>query len=463
MFKLSKAGTEYCNKNEDAARLVGAMADPIEGFRVFLDHWYFRPEGGKKTILGRVLWPAQERFVHVVSEHKWIYLLKARKLGETTIEEAYDAWVARFRDVNGRIHYFSRNDNAAMEGLDRIKFGFQSLPWWLQFNVETDNAHEFIMTVDMPGDPDKRTIKAYATSDRTADEASCTHAHVDELAKMIHPDKVWQTIEPQVIPGGSCHIVTTGLGIGNWASDYYVACRRGEGRHVPVFIDALQRPDRDEAWLEAARRQFGVGVQQEYPMTEDDALTAGTDLFFDADEIEDMGVDFLGFGPPVRGRKYSKGVDIGQRDAFVITVLDCTEDVKDVVYLKRIVGASYPQMQREIEWVDKNYRGPLGIEKNGPGMAVIENLNISEARVSEIEFATTLASKARILSQVKLHAQSRCLKFDPNECPQLLMELKTYRVPDKEIQQDCVMSLAIALEYASRGYGGGVRAVTMVG
>lgn len=464
-FKLSAEGTRYCAEHPEAARLAAAMAHPVTGFRVFLDYWYFRPEGGEKMLLGPSLWPAQEEFVRAVSRHKWIFFLKARKLGETTIEEAYDAWVIRFGGPNARVHILSRNDNAAMEAKARVVFGLRNLPWWLRLPEITDNAHELVLDADANGDGDRRTLKAYPTSDRTADEASCTHAHVDELAKMLHPEKVWQTTEPTIVPGGSCHIVTTGQGAGNWASDYYDKCRKGEGKHVPVFIDALQRPDRDEAWLVAQRRLLGndAGARQEYPMTEEDALSAGVDLIFDPAEIEMMCVDYLGFMPPIKGRRYAKGVDLGQKDAFVITVIDYTDPVLDVVYQKRLVGASYPQMQQEIEYVDKIYRGPLLVENNGVGAAVIENLNITEERAKEIRFNTTEVSKLRIVSQVKLHAQNQCLKFNPDECPEMLVELKTYRLPDKEITQDTVMSLAIAVEAASRPQGGGVRAVSEVG
>ena len=479
ILRLSTEGAEYCSQNNDAAYLAAAMTDPRTGFRVFLDYCYFRPEGGggTKTLLGPSLWAAQEEFVRQTTLHDFIFFLKARKLGETTIEEAFDAWVARFRDVNARVHMFSRRDDAATESLGRVKFMLTSLPWWLRLPVETDNDHEFVMVARTgEKDSDLRTIKAYPTSDRTADEASCTHAHVDELAKMAHPDQVWQTIEPQIVPGGSCHILTTGLGAGNWASEYYDMCRKGEGRHVPVFIDSLQRPDRNQAWLDAKRKEFGneTRSKQEYPMIEDDALYGGGDLVFTHEEIQRAGVDSYSLGPPVRGRKYVKGVDVGRhQDACVILVLDITgrdprtgtphPDVKHVVYYKRLREATYPQIQHEIEWVDKAYRGPLGIEKNSAGEAVIENLNIPEERANAAKFNTSHTSKPRIISQVKLELQNDCLKWPHAECPELTVEMSRYQIPDDNIIQDSVIALAIAVEYAGRDYGGGVRAVSTIG
>ena len=73
------------------------MASP-GGFRTFLDHWHFYDQETRSDrILGHVLWPAQEEYVRASAQHRGIYLLKARKLGESTLATAFDAWVARFR------------------------------------------------------------------------------------------------------------------------------------------------------------------------------------------------------------------------------------------------------------------------------------------------------------------------------------------------------------------------------
>ena len=141
------------------------------------------------------------------TDKNWVYFLKARKLGETTIACAYDAWVMRFRDANARVHLFSRRDDAAMELLAAVRVGLERVPTWLQLPVMRATSSVYELSA---GKDDRRLAKAYPADRETAVESSCTHGHVDEWARMGNPRKVWQAIEPTM--AGSCHIVTTGLG-----------------------------------------------------------------------------------------------------------------------------------------------------------------------------------------------------------------------------------------------------------
>jgi hypothetical protein len=277
------------------------------------------------------------------------------------------------------------------------------------------------------GHDDRRLAKAYPGDNETAVESSCTHGHVDEWARMGNPQRVWQAIEPTM--AGSCHIVTTGLGPMNYSSTYWQRCLAGDARHHPCFIGALARPDRTKAWLKAQRggmdeQQF----RQEYPVTWQDALSGGGEFIFTQTELEQAATDFRGLGPAQPGHTYVTAWDIGRyQDAAVGIVLDITEDVHDVVAYRRLRGASYPQIQREIEALHKAYPGITAVEKNAAGAAVLENLNLPE---HELEgFTTTRDSKARIIQQLKLKMQQWCIKWDAEACPQLDAEMRGYQIP----------------------------------
>src|SRR5712692_7526410 len=82
-----------------------------DGFRRFLTEWVFLSEGGAPSTLGSSLWPSQEIFLEAIREHPWVYFLKARQLGETTIACAYDGWHVRFGVPNARAHLFSRRED----------------------------------------------------------------------------------------------------------------------------------------------------------------------------------------------------------------------------------------------------------------------------------------------------------------------------------------------------------------
>lgn len=436
---------------EDAERLARAAVS----FREFLNYWHFKDQERKVyRILGEVLWPAQEEFVRSAQADPYVYYLKARKLGETTIETAFDGWVARFRDSNARVHLFSRRDDAATEILTEVKYGLSHLPEWMQLPVTINNSHEYEL---LAADDDRRLIKAYPADEDTAVEKSCTHAHVDEWGRMRNPRRVLQAIEPSI--AGTAHILTTGQGPQNYTSAYWRQCLAGDAvigvdpQPVrPCFIGALNRPDRTEAWLNAKRAGMPeLEFKREYPLVWEDALFGGGEFVFKGADLDNAGRDFLGLRPPESGHKYVKAWDIGRhQDAAVGVTLDVTDDVHDVVGYTRLRNVRYPDIQREIEKTHRTWLGPTAIEKNSAGEAVLENLNIPEHELRG--FSTSKSSKARIIAQLEVALQNQLLKWDPTACEQLDSEMRGYQIPDDGVVQDSVIALAIAEEFAPEAH-----------
>jgi len=475
---------------KDRAKL-NAIIEASETFWGFLPYWKFvDQERNEVKSLGDELWPGQEIFVEATETDPFIYALKARKLGYTTLECAYDAWVARFRDMRSRVHLFSRRDDAAIELLKQVKFGLTRLPEWMQLPM-TSTTHELWLYGDSgegqctgatvngqfrpcggSGDSecprcygsgvvgDVRLIKSYPTSEQTAVENTANHGHVDEWARMKNPESVWQAIEPSM--AGSCHIITTGLGPGNYTAQFWRRSKDGLTGFRALFTPAMARPDRDDAWLAAKRagmteKQF----RNEYAMTDEDALYGGGSTFFDPADCDHAGAG-RGPTPPQEGRVYVQAWDIGRhQDAAVGVVLDVTDPIWDIVSYRRLRGVPYPGIQSMIEHDHRAYSVTVTmIEKNGPGEAVMENLDLPE---EEIEgFSTTKPSKARILSKTQLRLEQQTLRWSSVKWPQLDAEMRAYQLPDDAIVQDSVIATAIGVEagdYAPVRRKGKVRAV----
>jgi hypothetical protein len=475
VIPLTLAGLQHVQDHPDDLDLLIRLATD---FRAFLDVWQFRAqEAGEIQVLGEVLWEAQEEFVRMTAapealdQHtgkSWVYFLKARKLGETTIACAYDAWVMRARDTNARVHLFSRRDDAAQELLAAVRFGLERLPAWLQLPVTRKTTHEYQLGA---GPDDRRLAKAYPADRETAVENSCTHGHVDEWARMGNPCKVWQAIEPTM--AGSCHIVTTGLGPTNYSSTYWRKCLAGDARHHPCFIGALARPDRTETWLKGKRASMDEQqFRQEYPSSWEDALFGGGEFVFRSSDLAHTTEYPRGIFPSRAAyeahwrfasgsRKYVKAWDIGRhQDAAVGIVLDVTEGVHDVVSYTRLRGATYPQIQREIEALHNAYPGVTVIEDNAAGEAVRENLDLPEHQL--IGFKTTPSSKARIIQQLRIAIEGWLIQWDASACPQLDAEMRGYQLPDDNVEQDSVMALAIALEHAPQAHTTGGRLLPII-
>jgi len=424
---------------------VQRIMHPTAGFRVFLNYWRFRDqESGEIRMLGDVLWQGQEEFIRHVAVDRFMFALKARKLGFTTIEQAFDGYCSRWRwgAANSRVHLFSRRADAADELLEAVVFGLDGLPAWMQLPKVKATQSEVRYQAE---EHDIRILKAYPADEETAVEATCNHGHVDEWARMGNPRKVWQAIEPSM--AGTAHIITTGLGPNNYSSDFYKAAIAGENVFVPVFIGALNRPDRDANWLaEKMRTMPELERKHEYPMAWEEALYGGADLMFEG-MLDAATRDAYGPQLPKPGHRYVKAWDIGRhKDAAVCVVLDITGDVIDVVHYVRLRRQPYPVIQARIEAVHAAYPGLTVIEKNAAGEAVAENLNMRPGQDYEL-FFTSQPSKARILQGTRRGFMEQVLKYSAKAWPQLDSELKAYMLPDDRLVQDSVMALAIGYEH----------------
>jgi hypothetical protein len=217
-------------------------------FPYFLKYWRFRNRETGQIDTFRELWEGQLDFVVKMLEHRWIFALKAGKLGFTEVECAHDAWVALFGQPNARIHLFSLDAPAARSLLKYIRFGITHLPEWLGLPVLADEPGGDTMTSIIldGGLDDARTIVSYAAGPHVSIDQSATHVHVDELARMPHPEDTWSAIQSTVAPVGSCHIVTRGND-----SDYiallWEAAESRIGQLIPFFAPYSARP-RPPTW-----------------------------------------------------------------------------------------------------------------------------------------------------------------------------------------------------------------------
>jgi hypothetical protein len=446
--------------------------DQADAFRAWLSIWKFK-SGETKAVhtLGDDLWEGQATLADTLATEEHTFLLKARKLGQSTIAVAYAALAARVRDEHARVHLFSYRERAANRLLEHVKFGLDRLPEFLRLPLERETKQELVY--DAGGDGDTRTVVSYPMSKSTAVEETSTHALLDEMSDWPDAEVTFGGLEPTFTAlGATSNIVTTGDGPQNWTATYWRMCRDGDGLHVPIFLPATARPGRDQEWLERKRRGMTASAFRcEYALTEADALAGPADREFSSDDIEACS-RYPRYGPnsrtgwplgkpqaafprrsqrePLHECRYIIGVDLGVKDATVITALDVSSGTFHVAGYWRYVGATYPQIGGHIARIAHDfYPAPVAIESNAMGAAVIGHLEIPNRIIG---FATTQTSKARAIEGLASLLQHWQLQYDGRALPQLHNELLGYVVPDDYIVQDSVMSLAIAIDQAPEAY-----------
>src|SRR6266516_1011519 len=85
----------HLREHEDDLRFLIDCALP-GGLRTFLSRWSYVAEGGLPQVLGDTLWEGQEQLLAAMIEHPWLFGLKGRQIGATTLGCAYDAHHVRF-------------------------------------------------------------------------------------------------------------------------------------------------------------------------------------------------------------------------------------------------------------------------------------------------------------------------------------------------------------------------------
>lgn len=298
-------------------------------------------------------------------------------------------------------------------------------------------------------------IKSIPANRSTGRGFAARRVYLDEFAYADYAEHIYQSIVPTLSNGGSLTIGSTPNGTGNLFHSLYLA---GDGfqrftvpwHHCPAYYTDAERaagvPPEESAWYLKERPAFTA--QQWAAEYECDFVGSGAAVF-DAAGLEAAEEGATGDQDAQPGHYYLNVADIGRRqDATVINTIDVTREPYQRVKHERLERAPYPVIQQRIEARSKAYPGLNVVESNGIGDPVIENTN---AFIQP--FVTSAKSKVQAIQALQLLLEHR--RFKARWTPQERRELIGYQWDDRDLVQDCVMSLAIgAASIASMGTPG---------
>lgn len=440
---VSLAGLDQLLENLPLLCRLGS-SDQLESLMAWLKVWTFVDEDGCTRTLGEALWPGQQRFLDALVSAGHVLSVKSRKVGLSTLVCAHAAWTARIRDRNASVHLLSYRGDAAQELLRTLRRGLEGLPSFLRLPLERETSTVLTYAA---GPGDKRSLKAFPATPNSAIEVTTSHLVLDEWAHTFDPEALWGAVEPTLASRATSALITTARNADDFVHDYYLRSEAGETRHTPVFVSALERPDRTPEWLEEKRRQEGkLRSQRNYPQSAEEAFAAASEPYFSNEVVEGAQEHALPPSSARRGDRYVKAWDVGRKDASVCVVLraPCRDEASiwHVVEYTRLLGQDFPAIQAEIEKMHREYPGPTVIEVNSIGLAILENLHLPADEL--IPYTTSQVSKQAMLTEIEMLLQERTLKIHP-DFGQLLAELRNYRQPDGSITQDSVMALGFAV------------------
>lgn len=289
-------------------------------------------------------------------------------------------------------------------------------------------------------------IKSIPANRSTGRGFAANAVYLDEFAYAEYADEIYQSVSPAVSQGGRLVVGSTPNGVGNLFHSLYAA---GEGfirfvepwHHCPAYWTDDERaagvPKEDAAWYRKERPKYTM--QQWAAEYECDFVGSG-EAVFSAEAIDAAAVGAVGDQAPIDGHRYLTSVDIGRRqDATVINTFDTSVRPYQRVAHERVERLPYPVIQQRIEQRARAYPGPLWIESNGVGDPVIENLTVRSS-----PFVTTARTKVQALQSLALLMERGQIKA--RWTTQERYELTIYRYDDRDLVQDCVMSLAIGAD-----------------
>lgn len=242
----------------------------------------------------------------------------------TTVIAAYLLWYACFKK-NKYILVASKDNDAALDVMDRIRFSYEELPEWIKPGCIYFNKHELAFD-------NKSTIKSSATTENTGRGRSISLLMLDELAfvKREFQEGMWASLAPTLSTGGKCIISSTPNGDQELFAELWRGSECGDNNFARVHAPWDAHPDRDETFKYKMIGNIGeLKWKQEYEcefVSSDELLISSLclqSLKSKTPEIDDKKINW--YYPIKSKRNYYIGVDVsegGGNDYATIEVFD---------------------------------------------------------------------------------------------------------------------------------------------
>lgn len=281
---------------------------------------------------------------------------------------------------------------------------------------------------------------------------------VDECAYIRN----YPTIEDEVVrmrladTGGSIFRVSTPNGRNFFYSYFQKGLPDSEGRHDPRYfsyrITTWDNPYVSRQFLEEQKARMMPEYYAQNVLGEFVSLSD----FFKADSIQNLytevvngkssTIDYELPVDPVSGAQYVMGVDLGAlRDPTIIFVWRIDEKPIQTVYLQEVRNSSWQAVRGQVAAVWRKYVPEYtAIDATGVGAPIYQQLTEEDGLTSTEGFVFSASSKPDILTRLQDAVQQKRFTFPYNATTrELINQLSFYRLDDKGIEQDYVMSLAL--------------------
>lgn len=474
-------------ENYDIARQQKEIIKCCNSFAYFC-HKYVKILHPMRGLVPFVMYKYQRKVIHDYEQYRFNIISKFRQGGLTTVTLLWGLWRCMFQ-LDQQIMLLSKTDREATDIGMIIDRTTENLPEWLKPRKDAKWNDHLKMFTDTGS-----ALKFY--SPEAARGKSVTFLIVDEAAFVGDMDKHWKAMWPILSTGGSCALVSTVNGLGNWYEQTYHDAKEGLNKFHVIDLDYWEHPDyNDEEWVKEQKAQLGEkGFLQEvlreflgsgetyFPARVITQLTEQTRSNYPSRKLFPKWVNKMGriaqmeneeshtgafwvWKEPVDGHEYIIGADAAEGQAenndnscFQIIDTSTLEQVAEF-YSNIIVPHEFAQVLHEVGIYYNN--ALMVVENMGPGGAVLsnlqhtlfyENLHFENTKSSNLKPGIKIGQVSRALYLESL--QNRLLNQTVRiNSMRFVMELQTFEYnpvtrkaeAQKGKHDDAIMSMCIAL------------------
>jgi len=450
-------------------------------------HKYVKILHPTKGLIPFIMFTYQVKCIKDYERKRFNIISKFRQGGLTTTTLLWGMWRCMFR-LDQQVMLLSKTDREATVIGMMVDRAAENLPEWLKPKKEgkwNDHLKQFSETGG--------NLMFY--SPEAARGKATTLLIIDEAAFIPDMETHWKAMWPVLSTGGSCVIISTVNGVGNWYEETYNAANEKKNMFNVIDLDYWEHPDYNDKlnpqWVKEQKSQLGergflqevlrvfLGSGETYiasnKLTEIDKYTRESPplkkLFpqfanrNDELEEEDSKGSLWIWKEPQNGQEYIAGVDSaegigdhGDNSCIQIINQNTLEQVAEF-YSNNIPTHEFSQVCKEIGSFYNN--ALLVIEDMSTGGAILnalqhdyyyENLYYDNQTKNNIKpgIKITIKNRTVILQNLQQKIYNSQIKINSTRFSK---EIKTfeYNTVSKKAQaqkgkhDDAIMSLSIAL------------------
>lgn len=243
-------------ENYDKARQTQEIIKCTNSFEYFC-HKYVKILHPIKGLIPFVLYNYQRKVIRDYENHRFNIISKFRQGGLTTVTLLWGLWRCMF-DTDQQVMLLSKTDREATDIGMMVDRSVENFPEWLKPPKDgkwNDHLKQFVQTGG--------AIKFY--SPEAARGKAVTFLIIDEAAFIPDMETHWKAMWPVLSTGGSCTLVSTVNGMGNWYHSTYIDGKEHRNKFHVIDLDYWEHPDyNNEEWFDDQKKQLGEkGLLQE--------------------------------------------------------------------------------------------------------------------------------------------------------------------------------------------------------